>query len=172
MATTVNPLTIEEAVVAFLLADPDVSALAGRSIYPEVGTDVPGDFPRLTYEQIGKVDDSTLTLSTDQPVIHLAIHAWAQGAGQGGGHDAAKALATAVRCARGSNPLGSRLKEFSNAWMPSAAARTGAGAVWVKHCWLDDEMTAAAQKAIGGGKKWVRQVASVFVLCFNENLYG
>ncbi len=167
MATTYNPLTLKEAMVAFLKADPGVSALVGNSIYPEVGTDIPTDFPRLTYQQVAKQDDTTLQLSTDQPIVHMAFHAWAKGPT---GQDEATALATAVCNAIGPNPTGSRLKEFTNAWMPSRGA-TG-GAVWIKQCNLNDEMSAEAQKAVGGAKNWIFQIVSVFLVCYNQNLYS
>lgn len=160
---------IKEAIRAFWLLDPDVARIVGTSIYPEVASDVPGDLPRVTYKQIGKEDDTTLLLSTDQPTVWIQVIAWTQGAGADGGQEEADELTAAIRDARGPNPAGSRLKEFSAAWMP---ARGHAVATWIKGCGLDEEMTAEAQKAVGGGKKWVRSTVSVFRVTFNEIIYG
>lgn len=164
-------MKVWEALVAFLLADPVVSGIVGKSIYPQVGTDIPGDYPRLTWELVSRQEDSTLLLASDQPVAHIAFHAWAQG--QHGERDA-DALSVAVRTATGPNAAGSRLFELCNVWLPQnvPSPKPAGNSVWVKHCWLDDEATAEAQKAVGGGKKWIFQQVQVFLISWNVNLYA
>lgn len=115
---------LEEALVAFLKADPDVQALVGSGnearIYPEMapqGTGpanpddtAPRKFPRLTYLVVDWPEEHAMSGPTGFCTPRVQIDCWA--AGRRAERDV-KALVRAVRNCKGGQPQGRKLNGFS-----------------------------------------------------------
>jgi hypothetical protein len=69
-------MTIEEALVSFLMADPAVTSLIGQSLFPG---DAPAGQPApyVIYESTGTQRDSSLQQDTHLPTIDLELTAYA-----------------------------------------------------------------------------------------------
>lgn len=113
-ATTVTSL--EEALLAFLKAEPAVTALVGAGvsarIYAETAPQGAG-FPRITYQWIDWPEDHTLQGVTGFGWPRIQIDCWAAGSKA---RTQALALAKAVRECRGGVAQGPRLNGYSG-WM-------------------------------------------------------
>ena len=114
--------TIEEGLVAYLLADTAIKALVVDRISPWAGQ---GEaLPRITYAVISTEDESVLAASSYQPKVRIQLDVWGQTRAQ------ARALTLLVKNSKG-GAGGSNLRDFGAASL---------GGIWVQSVDLENEM--------------------------------
>lgn len=121
-------MRIEQALVAFLRADPGVRALTGdgKRIYkgPAKGD---ADCPRLHYWLVTEADYQLLDgKAAGQPQATIRLEC--VGRGSAGGYEDARALGEACESATGGVRDGQRLKEYVAAYFPPGQANR----LWVQ----------------------------------------
>jgi len=142
---------IEQALFAFLQADPNVTALVGPRIFPaEAAQGQP--FPRLTYKRVHTDEEYDLQENTNQPLVTLELSCWVK---SGQAYSDVHNLANTVRFSRGpayGTPTAPRLCEFRG-------LMAGLCFVQASHLVdLDDEPLAPAD----AGEKGIQRVALTF----------
>lgn len=126
-------MTLEEALVSFLLADTAVTGLIDERLSPWSGQ---GEgLPRVAYDYVSTQDDRSVFGSTDQPVVQIRFLCL------GNTQAEARAVAKALRESRGGQG-GKRLKEFQGSM----------AGLWVQSCSLENESDVDVQSQQADGR--------------------